>query len=60
MSINLKLLILAAVILSDLVALAVVAPQLIRRGQAFAVPIMAGSIAITTVAVAWVLFSVVD
>ena len=60
MSFTLKLLVLGGIILGDLLALAIITPKMIRKGQTMLVPIVGTSMIVTTVVVAWVLFSFVD
>lgn len=57
MSTSFKILILAAIIVSDVLALVVMAPRMARKGQAAMVPVIGLSMLITTAVVAWVLFT---
>ena len=57
MSNSFKILILFAIVISDLLALVVMAPRLARKGQGAMIPVIGLSMLITTAVVGWVLFT---
>lgn len=59
MTFELKLLIFALVVLGDLLAMAILAPRLVRQGKSMTAVVLAGTVVISAVFVGVVLFVVV-